>query len=147
MLRYFLATMLLAFAGSVCLAQSTGPVLFSRLTVNQTQIAFSYAGDIWIVERTGGEARRLTTSAAEENFPSFSPDGSQLAFSRQTGGNWDVYVIPVAGGEARRITYDPRGEFVTGWTPDGKSVLFGSNVNVAPQLFTIQTGAMLPVTL
>jgi tricorn protease len=147
MLRSFLATMLLACAGSVCLAQSTGPVLFSRLTVNQTQIAFSYAGDIWIVERTGGEARRLTTSAAEENFPSFSPDGSQLAFSRQTGGNWDVYVMPAAGGEARRVTYDPRGEFVTGWTPDGKSVLFGSNVNVTPQLFTIQTGAMLPVTL
>lgn len=147
MLRYFLAVTMLVCIVPICLAQSSGPVLFSRLTVNQTQVAFSYAGDIWIADRAGGEARRLTTSPTEENFPSFSPDGSQLAFSRQTGGNWDVFIMPAAGGEARRVTFDPRGEFVTGWTPNGKSVLFGSNPNLAPQLFTIATDAIMPVAL
>jgi len=144
MLRYSLATILLACTASVCLAQTNGPALFSRLTVNQTHIAFSYAGDIWMVDRAGGEARRVTTHAAEENFPSFSPAGSQLAFSRQIGGNWDVYVMPAAGGEATRMTFDPRGEFVTGWTPDGNKVLFGASHNLAPQLFTVQAGAVLP---
>ena len=62
-----------------------------------------------MVERGGGQARRLTNYPGEENFPAFSADGSQLAFSRQVGGNWDVYVMPVAGGEARRLTFDPRG--------------------------------------
>lgn len=97
MLRFLLALLLLAGVGPVCLAQGTGPVLFSRLTVNQTQIAFSYAGDIWIVGRAGGEARRLTTHPSEENFPMFSPDGLQLAFSRQVGGNWDIYTMPLGG--------------------------------------------------
>ncbi len=137
MLRLCVASILLICAATWCFGQFSGPMLFSRLTVNQTHIAFSYAGDIWIVERAGGEAHRLTTNPAEENFPVFSPDGSQLAFSRQVGGNWDVYVMPAAGGEARRLTFDPRGEFVAGWKPDGQSVLFDSNANLNPQLFTI----------
>ena len=144
MVRSLLAGLVLACASVLCPAQGPGPMLFSRLTVNQSHIAFSYAGDLWIVERAGGEARRLTTHPGEENFPVFSPDGSQLAFSRQVGGNWDVYVMPVSGGEAKRLTFDPRGEFVSGWAPDGKIILFSSNPNLVPQLLTIQTDGAFP---
>lgn len=147
MLRLCAASILLICAATWCFGQLSGPMLFSRLTVNRTHIAFSYAGDIWVVERAGGEARRLTTNPGEENFPVFSPDGSQLAFSRQVGGNWDVYVMPVAGGEARRLTFDPRGEFVAGWKPDGQSILFDSNANLNPQLFTISLNAVMPNAL
>lgn len=145
--RYLLASFLIACACVICSAQSSGPMLFSRLTVNQTHIAFSYAGDIWTVERAGGEARRLTNHPGEENFPVFSPDGSQLAFSRQVGGNWDVYVMPVGGGESRRLTYDPRGEFVSAWSPDGKTILFSSNPNLVPQLLTIPIDGVFPKLL
>ncbi len=147
MLRLCAASILLVCAGTLCFGEASGLTLFSRLTVNQTHIAFSYAGDIWVVGRSGGEARRLTTSPAEENFPVFSPDGSQLAFSRQVGGNWDVYVMPAAGGEARRLTYDPHPDLVHGWTPDGQSILFDSNVNLVPQLYTIKLDAVQPSLL
>lgn len=144
MVRGLLASILLAGASLVCVAQSPAPMLFSRLTVNQTHIAFSYAGDIWLVDRAGGEARQLTNNAAEENFPVFSPDGSQLAFSRQVGGNWDVYLMPAGGGDARRVTYDPRPDFAIGWTPDGKSILQSSNPNLVQQLQLIQTDGVMP---
>jgi len=144
MLRCLLASLWIACAAVVCSGQGSGPMLFSRLTVNQTHIAFSYAGDIWMVDRAGGEARRLTNHPGEENFPVFSPDGTQLAFSRQVGGNWDVYVMPASGGEARRVTFDPRPEFVIGWTPDGKNVLFSSNPNLIQQLHLIQTNGVMP---
>lgn len=144
MLKGLFALLFAASSTGICLAQSSGPMLFSRLTVNQTHIAFSYAGDIWTVARAGGEAHRLTNHAAEENFPAFSPDGSQLAFSRQVGGNWDVYLLPAAGGEARRLTFDPRGEFAMGWTPDAKSILHTSNPNLIQQLQLIQTEGVLP---
>jgi tricorn protease len=147
MLRILCSALLLACAATASFAQTPGPMLFSRLTVNQTHIVFSYAGDIWIVERAGGEARRLTTNPSEENFPVFSPDGSQIAFSRQVGGNWDVIVMPAAGGEERRLTFDPRTDLATGWTPDGLSVLLGSNANVIPQLYTIPLNGVMPKTL
>jgi tricorn protease len=142
--RLFISLLVLCCTGLISQAQGPAPLLFSRLTVNQTHIAFSYVGDIWIVDRAGGEARRLTNHPAEENFPMFSPDGSQLAFSRQTGGNWDVYVMAASGGEAKRTTYDPRPEFVIGWTPEGKSILFGSNPNLVPQLHLIPTDGIMP---
>jgi tricorn protease len=144
MLRGLLASLLIAGGCVICSGQSSGPMLFGRLTVNQSHIAFYYAGDIWMVERAGGEARRVTNHPAEENFPVFSPDGSQLAFSRQMGGNWDVYVMPSGGGEARRVTYDPRTELVLGWTPDGKSILFNSNPNLVQQLHLIQPDGVMP---
>lgn len=146
-MRLFISSLIICCASLISLAEGPAPKLFSRLTVNQTHIVVSYAGDLWSVERAGGEAKRLTNHPAEENFPSFSPDGAQLAFSRQIGGNWDVYVMPASGGEARRLTHDPRGEFTTGWTPDGKSILFGSNPNLIPQLITIQTDGVMPKIL
>jgi len=86
-------------------------MLLENPTVSRTKIAFSFAGDIWTVDRRGGTAQRLTTSPAREVFPTFSPDGSQVAFARFNPAagpfGWDVYVAPAAGGEARRVTYHP----------------------------------------
>jgi tricorn protease len=104
-----------------------GPMLLENPTVSRTKIAFSFAGDIWTVDRAGGTAQRLTTSPAREVFPTFSPDGSQVAFARfnQAAGafGWDVFVAPTSGGEARRITYHPDLDFPVNWTSDGQRIL------------------------
>ena len=55
--------------------------------VSKDRIAFVYAGDIWLVDKNGGSAFRLTSSPGEESFPRFSPDGSQVAFSAAYDGN------------------------------------------------------------
>src|SRR5262245_9852311 len=75
--------------------------------VSKSQIAFVYAGDIWLVNRDGGSAFRLTSSPGEESFPRFSPDGTKVAYSASYDGNVDVYVIPSSGGEPVRLTYHP----------------------------------------
>ena len=124
-------------------AQQPAPALYGRLAVNQTHIVFTYAGDLWSVERGGGEARRITTHPGEESYPAFSPDGSQLAFSRQIGGNWDIYVMPASGGEARQVTYQPRNDYAYGWTPDGKTILFMSGLTGGPRLYTIALDGVL----
>ena len=119
----------LAFAALSVLATAplhTQTRLLRTPTVSATNIAFNYAGDIWIVERAGGSARRLT-SAGNESSPKFSPDGKWIAFSGEYGGNTDVYVMPVAGGEPRRLTWHSGADLVQGWTPDGKSIVFASS--------------------
>src|SRR6266849_6382940 len=60
---------------------SSGPLLLRQPTVSQTQIAFSYAGDIWVVPRQGGEARRLAAGQGSATNPLFSPDGSMIAYT------------------------------------------------------------------
>ena len=66
MIRLLFALLLLTTLCGVCYAQPfSAPLLLGRTSVNRTHIAFSYAGDIWTVERAGGEARRLLLRWAE----------------------------------------------------------------------------------
>ncbi|MGH9768269.1 MAG: protease, partial [Blastocatellia bacterium] len=115
---------LLAFA-SVSFAQDK-PLLLQEPALSKTQIAFTFAGDLWIVAREGGEATRLTTGVGYEFSPIFSPDGERIAFTGQYDGNTDVFIVPAGGGVPRRLTYHPGADVAISWTPDGKNILFRS---------------------
>jgi tricorn protease len=112
------------------LAQSGGSTSATRLlrtpSVSAQHIAFAYANNVWVVERAGGNARRLTSFQGQTQNPKLSPDGQMVAFSAEYAGNTDVYVVPVAGGQPTRLTWHPGNDVVQGWTPDGKSVVFAS---------------------
>src|SRR5262249_42450389 len=101
-------------------------LLMQRPAVSQTHIAFNYAGDLWIVPRSGGEATRLTTGVGVETNPVFSPDGKTIAFTGQYDRNTDVFTIPADGGVPKRLTWHPGADIAVAWTPDGKSILFRS---------------------
>jgi tricorn protease len=114
------------FLASLCYAADP-PLLLQHPTVNETQIVFAYAGDLWSVSREGGVAERLTAGVGTKSRPVFSPDGREIAFTANYDGNLDVYVVPAPGGVPRRLTYHPSADAVIGWTRDGKQVLFASN--------------------
>src|SRR5437899_9351363 len=119
---------LILFALVLCLsisgiATAQGTRLLRHPTVSRDSVAFEYAGDLWTVSRTGGQARRLTSTPGVENDPYFSPDGSQIAFSATVAGNTDVYVVPAAGGDPTRLTYHPGADRARGWSTDGKRVV------------------------
>jgi len=121
---------------------TAGTRLLRTPTVSANHIAFAYAGNIWIVDRAGGDARRLTTFQGEASNPQLSPDGSHVAFSGQYAGNVDVYVVPSRGGEPKRLTWHPGADAVQGWTPDGKSIVFASGratsaPSAAPRFWTV----------
>jgi tricorn protease len=100
--------------------------LFRYPDVSKTQITFSYAGDIWVVDKNGGTAVKLSSPEGEETYPKFSPDGKTIAFSGNYNGNTDVYTIPVTGGIPERLTYHGYPDRVVNWYPDGSKVLFAS---------------------
>ncbi len=121
-------------------------------TVSATQIAFAYANNIWVVDKAGGTARRLTSFQGQTSNPHFSPDGKWIAFSAEYGGNLDVYVVPAEGGEPRRLTWHPSPDLAQGWTPDGKSVLFTSTratwaPSAAPRFWTVPAEGGVPQAL
>lgn len=74
-------------------------------TISGDQIVFSYAGDLYTVDKDGGVARRLTTHIGYEMFARISPDGQNIAFTGQYDGNTEVYVMPATGGIPNRATY------------------------------------------
>jgi len=141
-----------AWLGAAGAASAQGTRLLRHPTVSRELVAFEYAGDLWAVTRTGGQARRLTATPTVETEPYFSPDGSRIAFTATVGGNTDVYVMSTAGGDPTRLTYHPGMDRVRGWTPDGKRVVFASARVSPPQqsyfrLFAIALDGGLPEPL
>ncbi len=90
------------------------------------KIAFSYMGDIWVVNDNGSNPRRLTVHTARDVNPRFSPDGKWIAFSSNRYGNYDVFVMPAEGGAARQLTYHSGADTVVGWSRDSKRVVFSA---------------------
>ena len=124
-------------------------LLLSQPDVSGNQIAFVYAGDIWIADRDGAHSQRLTSHPANEGSVKFSPDGKMLAFTARYDGNSDVYVIPVSGGQPKRLTFHPGRDRVTGWTADGSAVVFSSSRETSfgrsGQLYHVRLSGGLPV--
>jgi Tol biopolymer transport system component len=71
--------------------------------------------------------------------PAWSPDGSQIAFTSDRGGNDDIYVMNSNGGNLRQLTSDPfaalffnwgnAADFAPAWSPNGKQIAFVSGRN------------------
>ncbi len=84
------------------------------------KVVFTYAADLFIMDRKDGIATRLTSHAGSEGNARFSPDGTQIAFAASYDGNTDVFVMPAEGGTPRRLTYVSDADVPIDWTPDGK---------------------------
>ena len=61
-------------------------------------------------------------------FPSYSPNGSFIAFQRDNvgGTTGDILVVPVTGGNPKPITSSLRNKVGLAWTPDGSEIIFST---------------------
>jgi serine/threonine protein kinase/Tol biopolymer transport system component len=68
----------------------------------------------------------LTTDPGIEDFPTFSPNGGQVAYmwNGPSQDNFDIYVRVVGGGAPLRLTSDPAVDSSPAWSPDGRTIAF-----------------------
>ena len=144
-------------AGVVCLSiqnlhadDDKGTRILRDPDVSENKIVFAHANDLWVVDRNGGDAMRLTSDEGAESDPCFSPDGKWIAFTGQYGGNTDVFVVNADGGRPKRLTWHPGSDTVQSWTPDGR-VMFRSGRLGQPtkqtRFFTVSTDGGMPEPL
>jgi len=152
--NYLLQTILLlsiAIFSSLNAIDTRNTRLLSQPATNTNQIAFVYAGDIWIGDHEGNSLKRLTSHTGNESNPVFSPDGSLVAFNAQYEGNIDVYIVSSQGGIPKRLTFHPERDYICGFTPDGESIIFRSSRNSFTrrysQLFTVPVKGGFPEQL
>jgi len=110
-------------------------------TADYSQLAFLLEDDIYIFRKKSGLIRRITSTAAAEKNPTFSPDGRFLAYT--AGGN--LFVCDTAAGVPSQLTFDGSEEILNGyaswvyyeeilgrgsryraftWSPDGSKIAF-----------------------
>lgn len=126
-MKLFLSLALLSASMTVSAQQNPLWMRYSAISPDGQTIAFSYKGDIFSVPVSGGTARQLTSNAAYDSYPVWSPDGSKIAFGSTREGSFDIYVMDREGGAPSRLTTSSDSEKPIAWK-DNEHVLFGSAV-------------------
>ncbi len=103
-------------------------IAFRRRTVSNIMDKDIGNSEVFIANRDGSEAYNITNHPEHDGWPSWSPDGSKIAFAseRERGQNWQIYTIKLDGTELTRITeFDSQGaEFAKPqWSPKGDKIL------------------------
>lgn len=101
---------------------------YNAISPQGDKIAFSYKGDIYVVDAKGGQAKQLTTNSAYEFAPVWSHDGQTIAFATDRNGNFDVYTVAAKGGVAKRITFNSASETPLAFSADDKSVYYSAYI-------------------
>lgn len=135
--KHLLAALLWTASLSVTAQDSPLWMRFPAISPDGQTIVFGYKGDLYTVATTGGQAHQLTTNAAYDAYPVWSPDGQQIAFASDREGSLDVYVMSHLGGTPKRLTTHSANEIPIVFK-DNQHILFSS-----AQMPTAQT-SLLP---
>jgi len=109
-------------------AQEAKWIRYAAISPDGQHIAFSYMGDIYVVDAEGGHARPITINPAYDFKPIWSNSGGHLAFASDRHGNFDVFVVDVAGGTPKRLTHHSAGQLPNSFSPDDQHVLFSAAI-------------------
>jgi tricorn protease len=99
--------------------------------IGKSDIVFVFQGNLWLVPKSGGMARPLTSAAGAESMPRFSPDGTEIALDN--GGAWANRAVWQAHYTATSV---PLLTTMHGWQPEGDWTLIVQGGNAAQATLT-----------
>jgi WD40 repeat protein len=83
--------------------------------------------EIFVMKADGTGVARVTDHDADDEFPSWSPDGRKLAFMSTRVGAFDIFVTDLVGAEPVNLTNHPNNDFRPEWSPGGERIAFSSD--------------------
>ncbi len=114
-------------ADSVKVTLTEGTNMAIALSPDKQTIAMDLQGTIWILPVTGGKAKAITDALGDCRQPTWSPDGTRIAFQSYRDGNFHIWKVNKDGSGLSQLTagiYHDREPY---WSPDGTSVIFSSD--------------------
>jgi Tol biopolymer transport system component len=82
--------------------------------------------DIYVMDTNNSEVFRLTDNPDDDYLPVWSPDGSQIVYTRKHNNNADIYIMNADGSNQTNLTHRPELDVSPRWSPDGSEIAFSS---------------------
>ncbi len=126
------------------------------LSPDQKTLIFSTNDGLIIRDMTSGETHLVADTSRRDRGALWSPDGSQIAFSRGpasgligAAGPYELMIMNADGSDQHKLLEDNGSNTAQAWMPDGKSLLFTTRQadGVLVQSINIETGAVTMLTL
>ena len=89
--------------------------------------SFRRSPDLYLIDSTGKNLRKLTTDHINKKSPTWSPDGRFFAYQSNDDGDPDIYVMDVRNKISRQLTNHPDRDLSPAWSPNGKWIAFESD--------------------
>ena len=89
--------------------------------------SFPRSADLYLIDSTGKNFRKLTTDHINKKSPTWSPDGRFFAYHSNVDGDPDIYVMDVRNKTSRQLTNHPERDLSPAWSPNGKWIAFESD--------------------
>ena len=96
------------------------------ISPDASKMAFSYHGDIWVLDFNTNQPKRLTIHQAYESNPIWNAKSNQLVFTSNRRGSNNIFKTDLNGGVPTQLTYYPTTDTPSYWSADGK-IIFSSN--------------------
>jgi Tol biopolymer transport system component/imidazolonepropionase-like amidohydrolase len=135
-------------ARTVRITLREGTSMAAALSPDGRSIAIDLLGTLWTMPASGGTARPITDNAMDARQPSWSPDGTRIAFQAYRTSNWQIWTIRADGTELQPVTSGPYDDREPAWSPDGRQIAFASDRSGSYDvwLLTLATGAVTQLT-
>ncbi len=85
--------------------------------------------DIYVMDADGSHVIQLTDNPADDDSPSWSPDGNRIVFASVRDRMYGIYVMDADGSNVVQLIGDPIGCTNPAWSPDGKHIVFVRDVD------------------
>ena len=118
--------------GAPAFNHDTSKIAFASGRDGDTEIYVMDTTDSNPVDGNGDNPTNLTNNTATEGVPTFSPDGTKIAFSSNQDGNHEVWVMDADGTDAVNLTNNAAGGGSPDFSPDGTKIAFSRDVNPEP---------------
>jgi Tol biopolymer transport system component len=90
-----------------------------------TKLASSTLREIWVMNADGSDAHAVVSGSSLVDHPTWSPDGSRIAYTDSRTGNGDIYLMDADGTDQVRLTSGTGTvEEAASWSPDGSRIAF-----------------------
>ena len=120
----------------------------AALSPDGRTIAIDLLGTLWTMPAAGGEAKPITDISMDARQPSWSPDGTHLAFQAYRSTTWQIWTIKADGTDLRPVTASPYDDREPSWSPDGRRIAFSSDRSGSYDVWTLTlaSGAVQQIT-